>query len=286
MKIVHAKDRKWLGGQLRHRKGRIEIKRLLEGEDNSPENYSFSLSREGADFFSPRHRHPWDQFRYCLKGEVPIGPRKTIKAGEVGYFPEGVSYGPQDGEDRSVAILQFGGASGNGFLSADQVNRGYDELGAVGEFDRGVFRRKLGKERKNQDGYEAIWEQITGNKLTYPAPRYQEPVVMNPANFAWRKVVGSPGIERRAIGRFSERETQLDFYRIAAGRGRRLPPEDHLRLIFVVTGAGKCGRHPFRRHSAMELGPGEALRFTPNKNTEILSITLPSVAMLGLKAAS
>ena len=120
MKIVHASERKWLANQLRHRKGNILIKEMLEGEDNSPENYKFFLSDESADFYSPRHRHPWDQIRFCLKGSVPIGKRKSVDAGEIGYFPEGVPYGPQDGEDRLVAILQFGGAGGQGMLSAAQ----------------------------------------------------------------------------------------------------------------------------------------------------------------------
>jgi len=33
MKIVQAAERKWLANQLRHRKGNILIKEMLEGED-------------------------------------------------------------------------------------------------------------------------------------------------------------------------------------------------------------------------------------------------------------
>ena len=66
---------------------------------------------------------------------------------------------------------------------------------------------------------------------------------------------------------------------------RALPAEDHLRLLYVVKGTGACGRQPYRPHTSLELAPGEAARFTPKTATEILSITIPSVVALGLKAA-
>ena len=285
MKIVQAAERKWLANQLRHRKGNILIKDLLEGEDGSPENYKFFLSKESADFYSPRHRHPWDQIRFCLDGSVPIGPRKTVDAGEIGYFPEGVHYGPQDGDDRFVAILQFGGASGQGILSSGQVNRGFDELSSEGTFVDGVFRRKSGPGKRNQDGYAAVWEKITGEEMINPPPRYKEPVVMNPKHFAWRPVPGATGVAQQEIGSFSERGTRIDFYRLTPGPRRAIPDTPHLRLLYMVKGTGTCGRHPYRRHTSMELAPGEKIRFAPKTTTEILSITIPSVAALKLNAA-
>ena len=148
MKLVQASEKKWRGNQLRHRKGRVLIKRLIEGESGSTENYGLHIGRESAEFFSPRHRHPWDQIRYCVSGRVPIGPGKTIDAGEIGYFPEGLHYGPQEGPERTVMVLQFGGASGRGYLNRDDVNRAYDELGELGRFENGVFHRNLGGENE------------------------------------------------------------------------------------------------------------------------------------------
>ena len=285
MKIVQAAERKWLANQLRHRTGNILIKDLLEGEDGSPENYKFFLSKESADFYSPRHRHPWDQIRFCLDGSVPIGPRRCVDAGEIGYFPEGVNYGPQDGDDRFVAILQFGGASGQGILSSAQVNRGFDELSGEGTFQDGVFRRTSGPGKRNQDSYAAVWEKITGQVMINPPPRYKEPVVMNPRHFAWRPVPGVAGIMQREIGSFSERGMRIDFFRLDKGARRTVPDTPHLRLLYVVKGTGNCGRHAYRRHTSMELAPGEKIRFTPKSSTEILAITIPSVAALKLNAA-
>jgi hypothetical protein len=284
MKIVQAAEMKWRGNQLRHRKGKILIKRLMDGEVGSPENYGLHIGRESAEFFSPKHRHPWDQIRYCISGSVPIGPRKTIDAGEIGYFPEGLYYGPQEGPERTVMVLQFGGASGKGYLNRDTVNRAYDELGAYGRFEKGVFSRNDGLGKRNLDGYEAIWQHVTGKPLNFSQPRYSEPIIMKPMNFAWRNISG-PFLQQKNLGRFSDRGAEIAVYRIQPGGRRAIPGAKHLRVVFVMKGRGKCGRKEYKRHSALELTAGEVLGVTPETATEILVMTIPSVEVLGLKVA-
>lgn len=276
MRIVQASNKKWRGNQLRHRKGRILLKRMIEGEPGSTENYGLHMGRESAEFFSPRHRHPWDQIRYCIKGRVPIAPGATIDQGEVGYFPEGVPYGPQEGPERQVMVLQFGGASGMGYLNRDTVNRGYDELGEFGRFEGGVFHRARGPGQRKQDGYAAIWQHVTGEKLVFPAPRYSEPVVMKPAHFAWSHA--APGVQVKELGRFSERRTDVGIYALEPGSARKLPASPHLRIAFVTKGRGKCGSGAYLRHTAMEFKPGEVARFSPEIATEMLCITVPAAA--------
>ncbi len=283
MKLVQASEKKWRGNQLRHRKGRILIKRLIEGESGSTENYGLHIGRESAEFFSPRHRHPWDQIRYCVSGRVPIGPGKTIDAGEIGYFPEGLHYGPQEGPERTVMVLQFGGASGKGYLNRDDVNRAYDELGELGRFENGVFHRNLGGGKRNLDGYEAIWRHLTGAPLVFPSPRYSEPVIMKPAHFSWRRSSTS-GTEQKDLGRFSDRGTEVTVYRLATGKRSVLPGKDHLRVVFVMKGRGKCGRKSYLRHTAIEFAPGETAAFAPEACTELLCMTIPSLAAMELKA--
>ncbi|MGB0629671.1 MAG: hypothetical protein ACPGRZ_03165 [Alphaproteobacteria bacterium] len=284
MRLIQASEKQWRGNQLRHRKGKILIKRLIEGEAGSPENYGLHIGRESAEFFSPRHRHPWDQIRYCISGSVPIGPGKTIDAGEIGYFPEGLHYGPQEGPERTVMVLQFGGASGKGYLNRDEVNRAYDELSEVGEFVNGVFRRTRGRGKRNLDGYEAIWQHLTGAPLVFPQPRYGESAIMKPAHFAWRSGA-DPGLEQKNLGRFSDRGTDITVYRAAPGKRRVLPGADHLRIVFVMKGRGKCGRKSYKRHTAIEFAPGDTAGFTPEVRTELLCMTLPSVTGTGLPAA-
>ena len=241
------------------------------------------IGRESAEFFSPRHRHPWDQTRYCVSGRVPIGPGKTIDAGEIGYFPEGLHYGPQEGPERTVMVLQFGGASGKAYLNRDDVNRAYDELGELGRFENGVFHRNLGGGKRNLDGYEAIWRHLTGAPLAFPSPRYSEPVIMKPGHFSWRRSPTS-GTEQKDLGRFSDRGTEVTVYRLATGKRRVLPGKDHLRVVFVMKGRAKCGRKSYLRHTAIEFAPGETAAFAPEAHTELLCMTIPSLATMELKA--
>src|SRR5262249_38726838 len=109
-------------------------------------------------------------FRMCLEGRTNIDPKKYLEPGEIGYFPEGTPYGPQqDTEENLTLVLQFGGASGSGFMSRAQVRRAQSELTKIGTFEGGVFHRTSGEGRKNQDGFEALWEHVMGRKVHYPA---------------------------------------------------------------------------------------------------------------------
>jgi len=65
-----------------------------------------------------------------------------LKAGMLGYYPEGVPYGPQVNKtDIFCAVLQFGGASGSGYLLPREVKAGMEELKKFGEFKDGIFHR-------------------------------------------------------------------------------------------------------------------------------------------------
>ena len=101
------------------------------------------------------------------------------------YFPEGTSYGPQTSEATATTfVLQFGGASGQGYLSRQEVKQGMDALKELGSFEGGVFRRHEDVPgKRNMDGYEAIWSHVNGRPLEYPKPRYPGPVMMDRA---WR----------------------------------------------------------------------------------------------------
>ena len=276
MQISHVDDLRYDENPLPHRVGEIAFKYLLDGEPMSPDNFSLVLSRESASFFSPRHRHPWDQVRFCIAGSVPIAPRLTIDAGEVGYFPEGVHYGPQEGDsDRLVLVLQFGGASGQGYLGRSQVKAGHRALQAEGTFEGGVFRRGgAGAGRRNQDGYEAIWQKVMGRPVAYPAPRFKAPVVMRPRNFAWSALAGRGGVRRKALGAFSERGVALDQFAVDPGAAHAFSGAPDRRLIFVIEGEGDG----YRRHTAIRLDPGESFTFAAETGTELLVVTLPPVA--------
>ena len=156
MRLVQAQDIAFrhVSG---HRQGTIEFKCLLQGEERSPDNFEFSLVQTRGQYHTPRHRHNFDQVRLNLTGAMNYADGKDLRAGEVGYFPEGTRYGPQNiVGDPLTLVLQSGGASGEGFMSYRQLNDGHRALEKLGTFSEGVFRwdpkhRPAGKP-VNQDG--------------------------------------------------------------------------------------------------------------------------------------
>jgi hypothetical protein len=277
MDIVHAGQMDWGANLASHRQGEMAHKLLFEGAEGSPDNHLLVLAREGASYFSPRHRHAWDQVRFCLEGSVPLGKALRLDAGEVAYFPEGVPYGPHEGgPDRIVLLLQFGGASGLGYLSAAQLRAGIAELETEGAFEGGVFRRRSGEGPKNQDAYEAIWRRVTGRPIAYPEPRYKAPIVMRPEGFSWREA--GEGVRRRALGVFPERGLELAFVALDAGATWTAPAAHTLRFIFVRDGEGRCGAEPYAAHTAARLGPGEAATFEASTPTELFVISAALIA--------
>jgi hypothetical protein len=245
------------------------------------------IAKSDGARYSPRHRHNFDQIRFSLKGNLSIGTKKSVKEGEIGYFPEGTHYGPQDdaGAERTTLVLQFAGASGAGFLSQRQTQQAKEELERVGTFEKGIFYRKKGEGKKNQDGFEALWEYANDKKLVYPKRRYEEPIIFNPDNFAW-KATDQAGVSRKLMGVFSERETRLEFFRLDAGATWIVPAENSTRLGFVAEGKGTCAGTSFDGETTFEGAPGEAFSVSAETACTILSIVIPSYETMKLAQAA
>lgn len=284
MEIVRSADRPWteVSG---HRTGNIEFKRLLTGVEGTPDNFELSLIRNLGRYYTPRHRHNFDQIRLGIAGRMNYAPRKDVAVGDVGYFPEGTYYGPQEVEgDPVTLVLQFGGAGGSGFMSYRQLNEGYRELAKLGDFSDGIFRRADGANlapgvRRAQDSYEAIWEHVNGQPLAYPSPRYDEPVLMHAASFAWLPVPGMPGVAAKLLGLFSERRIETSFYRIDPGSTLHLAPGGARRLLFVQAGDGFLGdaaaEERYSDHAAIGLLAEEPLAMTATSSSEVFLMGLP-----------
>lgn len=276
MDIMHGGQMPWGESLTAHRAGHMTHKVLFEGQPGSPENYLLVLANEKADYYSPRHRHPWDQVRLCLEGAIPIGREGRIEAGEIGYFPEGVHYGPQqNGPDRIVLLLQVGGASGLGYLSPAQLEIGRERLAQQGRFEAGMFKRMNGAGKKNQDAYEAVWQEVTGRPLAYPKARYHSPIVLRPEAFAWREVPDMFGTRSKWLGSFAERDLSLELIAVAAGCACTAEAAPVRRLMFVIRGAGRCNAQAYGAHSAVRLEPGESASFFADGATELLAIGIP-----------
>ena len=238
MRIVQADKIAVTERKDRQRDGKFMEKRLLEGAEGSVDNFQFTLVNTGGDFFSPRHRHNFDQFRFQIDGEGGFDLDGTMTPGTVGYFPEGTRYGPQSNKgELTTLVLQFAGASGNGYMSEAAVSQAVRELKAFGEFKGGVYYPNPGTGRKQQDGYEACWEHVNKRKMSYPPERFHHPVFMNSNAFTWQPVEGQAAAEK-VLGTFDEYGTGIRFVKLAPGgvykaQGRR--------LYFTLSGAGTAG---------------------------------------------
>ncbi len=280
MRVVRIEDVEWTRIDNSHRNGGLEFKNILTGVEGAPENYWLTLAKGDGHFFSPRHRHNFDQFRMCVSGRSSIDPKKFMEPGEIGYFPEGTSYGPQqDAGENVTLVLQFGAASGGGFVSRGQLRKALDELRALGEFKEGVFRREGGAGKKNQDGFEAVWEHVMGRKLQYPEPRYENPIFMNAGSFKWHPT-GSEGTWRKTLGVFTERETRLEMVKLDAGAQWSSPPRDAIGIAFVLSRDGACGAEAYGPQTSVEMSAGEQAVFSAKTPTEMLHIVLPMLRSL------
>jgi hypothetical protein len=278
MKIVHGDEVECKRG-LQHRGGTFHYRHLLEGEAGTPGNFHLGIGQQDGDFASPRHRHNFDQFRFQLEGTMNFDRNGKMAAGTLGYFPEGAAYGPQTSEGLSVtAVLQFGGASGSGYLSPKEVAAGTEELKKFGTFEGGIFRRNDDVEgRRNTDGYQAIWEHVNGRRMDYPKPRYRDPIMIDPDNYEWLAVAGRPGVRQKPLGTFTERRCGAALVKFARGASYRLGSRS---VYLVLSGSGIVHEAPYRRLTAFHLGEGEAVDLVARDDSEILRLTLPDLVAL------
>src|SRR3954469_21065774 len=162
------------GGQVgTMRDGKLDQKFLLEGDDDSPNNYLLNVGLTGSGGWgTPRHRHNFDQIRYVIQGRLPYTEKDVLEEGWVGYFPESVHYGPQErAEGLRTMVLQSGGASGQGYLSVAQREAGNAELAKTGGVAKGIYPyTDADGATQTVDGSLAIFERAMGHQLEFAPP--------------------------------------------------------------------------------------------------------------------
>ena len=252
------------------REGVLAQKHLLIGEDGSPNNYDLNIGRTGeGGWRAPRHRHNFDQIRYVIKGNYPYGEEKVLPEGWVGYFPESVYYGPQDRpEGLQTMVLQFGGASGNGYLSVAGREAANEALKQKGEFKKGMFiyQDKQGV-RHEVDGSEACFEHATGRKLEFAPPRYEDVIVMNPSAYAWVPQ-DDEGVYVKWLGSFTERNARIGLIRLDSGAVYGGGRHSSIEILFQTKGRVIV--------ADQEYGPESAFEFLPNEGPIPMRAAEPS----------
>jgi quercetin dioxygenase-like cupin family protein len=281
MKVTHGAEMEYTGVGLKHREGAPTFKLLMLGEDNTPGNFNLMLGKQ-EKFYSPRHHHNFEQFRYAYKGDVSIGEGNDwlLREGELAYFPEGAWYGPQDdGEGvREVLVLQFGGPSRQGYLSFKQLKDIQTEMTekGAGTFKGGKFT-PAGEDGEQIDGYEALWQFQNGRKLEYPTSRYRHPLMMKPDAFDWQiDTLGDGNAKVRHLGVFSDGNVAANQVRIENGRFQ-VTKSNAIQLLFVSKGAAEVGGQKCQEQSAIQVDVGEEVTVSAAApGAEILHFVLPS----------
>lgn len=266
---------------MKHRNNGLAFKNLFVGQENTPETHLFALVRL-IRFYSPRHKHNFDQFRYAYEGDISISPDKYAVEGELVYHLEGVCYGSQkdsDGE-RAVLILQFGGTSGQGFLSYRQLKEGQKELAPFGHFKGRKFYRNGSQEvDEPQDGYETLWEKFNGRRLIYPPGRYKDPIFMSPINYAWRpadNLANAHGMAfKKSLGVFTEHETRTEMIKMKKLAQFSIALANVIWLLFVLSGASEVEGQTWKEESAVRVSSGKGIGLFARRDTEVLLFTLP-----------
>ncbi|MES2183197.1 MAG: hypothetical protein V4505_01500 [Pseudomonadota bacterium] len=277
MKFNHFDNTSW---HKDHPSGILVFQYCMVGEPESPDNFMLVLGRQDGDFYMPRHRHNFDQIRLPLKGDMNIGKDLTLKEGQVGYFPEGLPYGPQDDPlgkappgERLNLVLQFGGASGVGFMSMEQRLRARDELSKIGEFVGPNYRAPDGK---LEWGLNTIWRHVFSERLKYPMPRYPELVIADPQRFNW--IPQAPGVARKFLGSFTEREAWVEMLRVKPGAVWQSTHAAR-RLAFVLGGKGTCGEEQLGTYDTVQVEAGETLVLHAEQELDLFVMGLPPVVV-------
>ena len=256
----------------RHRTRGIEIRRLLQ-RDGEGRGFEFNLVRFGGeDFFSPRHRHNFDQIRIGLEGTTQYGPREKLGARTIGYFPEGTHYGPLTVHAPSVqAILQFDGASRCGYVNYVHLDRGTEELAKLGTFGGGFYTPNGGKKK---DGYQSVWEHVTGREMEYPDRRFHRPVYMHVDGFNWLEDPRS-ALGHKTLGVFGERHLTIEMIRVPNGASVEVGSPDRTVLVFVLEGGVSCSGRDVPKWGAA-MAEETMLQFTGEADvSELIVIGLP-----------
>jgi hypothetical protein len=264
------------------REGTLDSKVLAQGKEGALNNYRLSFETAEESWTTPRHRHNFDQIRLPIKGVVEYGKAlPTLPIGVVAYFPESIHYGPQVRHDGSQTLtLQFGGASCNGFMSPKERKRGFDDLLKKGKFEKGAFNYLDEKGQVHrQDSYEAVWEYIRGRELVYAPPRYTTQVVMDPQNFVWLADPKQPGVTRKWLGSFTERQVLISYLRVDPRATLKLDKYPAPQILYVVKGALSHQGKTYGANTAFSLDEGEGpVEFAGVEANELLFIQLPVFA--------
>jgi hypothetical protein len=264
---------------INHRVGTFEFWDLGQGQPGDPANFYLRIVQSYGDFFSPRHRHNFDQLRLQLRGKFGFASDGVMEPGCIGYFPEGTLYGPQtSAEDTLQLVLQIGGPSGDGYVSEEERVAAVDALIRNGRFERGHYYASTGGSTVGVDGFEAVWEYARQHRMCYPKPRFAKPLLAYPDAFEWVdvNVDGRSGARRKTIWNFGSRTLGCEM--LALDLGAVIDLQGPL-SCFVQSGTGvftgMAQQLGYAEFDTLHLELGESIRIEAKELSSFLALSHP-----------
>ena len=197
--------------------------------------------RKQEDYYSPPHRHTFDQLRFVIEGKTKYGPMR-LGSGDFAYFPEGVFYGPTESlsEELASCTIQTQGPSWGCFPTDAECGVAGEQLKGRGEMDRATGQFIWADGRK-QDSFEALLEQVQGGPAQYPPARFRAPVQFHTDSFPWLESKLAAGLMTKPLARFNAGGPDVEMMRIPAGAKLAGGKADNHRMWVVFAGSGICG---------------------------------------------
>lgn len=256
-----------------HRSRGITVQNVFQ-RDVPGRSVEFNITTfDGSEFWSPAHRHNFDQIRIGLEGVMNYGARSKLKPRTVAYYPEGTWYGPMACDGPSVsAIMQFDGASHGGYVTLARMDQATEVLSKSGRFEKGFYYPDDGGPKI--DGYQASWEKITGRPMVYAdPPRFVDAIYMDVDSFTW--LPGENGVMHKTLGRFGERDFTVEALLVPKDVTATVSKPGRLVVGFVLSGEVEVAGSVLPKWSGTFAEETDSTSFTGrDEKSEVLVFTL------------
>ncbi len=284
MEIAVADEVQWEERKYPTRPGLTRTQPLLscEGEDGMAFRVIRSRYQGGGNAFqTPRHHHTFQQIRFAEEGSLNYAPDQDIPEGDIAYFPRATYYGPQKRDHGMGLTVQFGfDTEMLGGKNALQWYRdGVEKLRTLGKVDNGVFidtDPETGRERV-RDSWQAVAEETTGRKFTFPDQRYATPILMHTAAYAFYPL--SPGVEMKRLGVFNDHTGLNGDLRLSVVRLNEDGPftlgSDRAQLLWTTSDGLIIGDRAYPAVTCAYSPRGEMVELRAEGETEFHLVELP-----------
>lgn len=176
-------------------------------------------SEHAEDFYSPRHRHTFDQVRFMIDGAARYADSHVYRGGDLIFIPGGTWYGPmrltEEKEGFKHFTMQFRGTSDVPYYGPAEFEEARERLAAKGHFEQGKF--VWADDGRKQDGWEAQLQEVLGRPVEYPEPPFETYLAVRSAKVPWSAHPDVAGVRVKPLGHFTATGPRVHLVELAPG---------------------------------------------------------------------